>query len=251
MSRKTAWLSAAGAAALAAAFLSIRPAHAALHHAALVVEHSSGRVITRCVGFVEDQISGLQLIQRSGVEYQAQTFGSMGSAICQLDNEPSPVPSDCFGSGPYWQYSRRQAAGWQPSAVGASSSRVHDGDMDGWRYAAGSGQAPPNIAFAGVCSAPAETAGVAASHPVATSVVPRAVATAPPASGAPTPTPTASPSLQAMAPTPAASQSAALAATGPTTHPAASPPISSWLFLAGATALLLGLGVVNYLRRGP
>jgi hypothetical protein len=245
------WLCAAGAAALAAALLSIRPAHAALHHAALVIEHSSGRVITRCVGFVEDQITGFQMIQRSGVQYQAQTFGSMGSAVCQLDNEPSPVPSDCFGSGPYWQYSRRQAAGWQPSAVGASGSAVHDGDMDGWRYAAWSGQTPPNISFAAVCSAPAATTGAAASHSATTSVAPRAAAAAPPTSSTPTPTATASASLEAIAPTASPSQRAALSATGPTTRPPPSSPIGTWLLLAGATALLLGLGAVNLLRRGP
>ncbi|HET9849361.1 MAG TPA: hypothetical protein VFR68_12510 [Candidatus Dormibacteraeota bacterium] len=208
-------------------------------------------MITRCVGFVEDQITGLQLIQRSGVEYQAQTFGSMGSAICQLDNEPSSVPSDCFGSGPYWQYSRRQAAGWQPSAIGASGSAVHDGDMDGWRYAAGSGQTPPNIAFVAVCSAPPPNAGAPTSHSLTTPVAPRAPATAPPASSAPTPTATASPSLDAVTPSASPSRHLALAATGPTTRPPASSPLGTWLLLAGATALLLGLGVVNFLRRGP
>ena len=47
------WLGAAASAALLAALLSIRPAHAAIHHAALVIQHASGSVITRCVAFAK------------------------------------------------------------------------------------------------------------------------------------------------------------------------------------------------------
>jgi hypothetical protein len=146
-SRGSAWLGAAALAALAAAFVGVRPAHAAVHHAALVIQHSSGRVLSRCIAFAEEQLTGLELIQRSGVQVQTQSFGTIGSAVCQLDREPAQAPADCFGSGAYWQYSRRRGTGWQPSDLGASRSVVRDGDMDGWRYAGGSGQAPPALAF--------------------------------------------------------------------------------------------------------
>jgi hypothetical protein len=240
---KTTWLGAAASAALMAAFLSIRPAHAAIHHAALVIQHASGSVITRCVAFAEDQISGLQLVQRSGVEYEAQAFGSMGGAMCQLDREPSTVPPGCFGSGPYWQYFHRGGAGWQTSALGASSSALHDGDTDGWRYAAGANQAPGNVAFASVCGAPAQPAAASATH---TALAPKAATPAPTATPAP-----AMPSLEALAPSASPATAAVLTSTGPPTQPPKPTAIGPWLAFGGMAILLLTLGAINLRRRGP
>jgi hypothetical protein len=238
---KTIWLSAAASAALIAALLSIRPAHAAIHHAALVIQHASGSVITRCVAFAEDQITGLQLVERSGVQYEAQSFGSIGTAMCQLDREPSSPPPGCFGSGPYWQYFHRQGAGWQASAFGASSSVLHDGDMDGWHYAAGAKQAPGNLAFASVCGAPAPPPSLAATH------VPQAPSQA---TAIPTPTPAITATLEALAPSGSPQPNAVLTSTGPPTPPTKPTAMGPWLALGSMAMLLLILGAINLRRRG-
>jgi hypothetical protein len=236
----TARLSAAGAAAIAAALLAVHPVHAAVHHAALVIQHSGGSVLARCVAFAEEQITGLQLVQRSGVEYDAQSFGSIGSAMCQLDQEPSPVPAGCFGSGAYWQYFHREGGGWQTSPVGASSSVLRDGDMDGWRYAVGANQAPGTVAFAAVCGAPPP--------PVAATQVARPTLQATPL---PTATPAPATSLEALAPSPSPRPNAVLASTGPPTQPPKPAPIGTWLAVGTIATLLLGLGAINLRRRGP
>jgi hypothetical protein len=236
----TARLSAAGAAAIAAALLAVHPVHAAVHHAALVIQHSGGSVLARCVAFAEEQITGLQLVQRSGVEYNAQTFGSIGSAMCQIDREPSTVPSGCFGSGAYWQYFHRQGGGWQASPVGASSSVLRDGDMDGWRYAVGANVAPGNVTFAAVCSPPPP--------PVAATQVARAPHQATPV---PTATPAPATSLEALAPTPSPRPKSVLATTGPPTQPPKPAPMGTWLAIGTVASLLLGLGAINLRRRGP
>jgi hypothetical protein len=241
---KTMWLSAAASAALMAAVLSIRPAHAAIHHAALVIQHASGSVITRCVAFAEDQISGLQLVERSGVQYEAQGFGSMGGAMCQLDREPSTVPSGCFGSGPYWQYFHRGSGGWQTSAVGASSSALHDGDMDGWRYAVGANQAPGKVAFASVCGAPAPPPAATATH---TAPTPNRATAAPTA----TPAATAALSLDALAPSASPTPAAALASTGPPPQSPKPTAMGPWLAFGSMAILLVTLGAINLRRRGP
>lgn len=238
------WLGAAATAALTVALLSVRPAHAAIHHAALVIQHSSGSLITRCVAFAEEQITGLQLIERSGMQYEAQDFGSIGSAICQLDREPSTVPPGCFGSGPYWQYFHRQGGGWQNSALGASSSTLHDGDMDGWHFTPGAKQAPGNVAFAAVCAPPPAPTVT----PVATATyqpTPAHTAT-PPGETASIATP--SPGTQALAPSVSPPAATALAATEPPTRP---PPgsLGPWLLLGGAVVVLTGLGAFNLWRR--
>ena len=250
--RRAAIVAGALGAAVLAALLYIRPAQATLHHAALVIQHSGGGVLTRCVSFMEDQISGLQLIQRSGVQYQVRTFGTIGTAVCQLDNEPTPVPSSCFGAGPYWQYSHRTAAGWQPSGVAASAWVLRDGDMDGWRYAAGAAQTPPPIGFASVCTPVVSSA--AASHPASPATAIRSTAAAPtqtqPAIAAPATAATSpSSSAQALAPTMSATPRMALAETGPQDKAAPGPPITAWLLLGGGSISLIALGAVNLARR--
>ncbi|HEV2012800.1 MAG TPA: hypothetical protein VGR77_02800 [Candidatus Dormibacteraeota bacterium] len=243
----TARLSAAGAAAIAAALLAVHPVHAAVHHAALVIQHSGGSVLARCVAFAEEQITGLQLIERSDVQYQAQSFGSIGSAMCQIDREPSTVPPGCFGSGAYWQYFHRQGGGWQASPVGASSSLLRDGDMDGWRYAVGANQAPGNVAFAAVCGAPSPP--VAASHAASASGAVRLAPTQ--TTPVPTETPTPATSLEALAPSASPGPNAVLASTGPPTQPPKPAPIGTWLTVGTVAILLLGLGAINLRRRGP
>lgn len=233
-------LSTAGAAAIAAALLAVHPVHAAVHHAALVIQHSGGSVLARCVAFAEEQITGLQLVQRSGVEYDTQTFGSIGSATCQLDREPSPVPAGCFGSGAYWQYFHLEGGGWQTSPVGASSSVLRDGDMDGWRYAVGPNQAPGSVAFAAVCGA--------APPPVAATQVAKAPHQQTPV---PTATPAPTTSVEALAPTPPPRPNAVLASAGPPTQPPKPPPVGTWLAVGTVATLLLGLGAINLRRRRP
>ena len=244
----------AGAAAVLAVLGLSQHAHAAtLHHAALVVEHSSGRLLTRCVGFLEDQISGLQLIERSGIEYQAQQFGGLGSAICQLDSEPQPVPSGCFGGGAYWQYFHRTPSGWIQSGAGVSTWSLHDGDLDGWRYASGAGQAPVNISFQSVCApaTPSATRPAVSRTPVAKSTeTSRAAASHPGTAIAPPSAATASASLQAIAPTVSATARPALAQTG--SQPPSGPAIPIPLAIIGMSAVpLLGLLLINLRRRAP
>jgi hypothetical protein len=246
----------ASAAALLGLLAFAHATHASnVHHAALLIEHSSGRILTRCVSFLEDQISGFQLVQRSGVEYQAQPFGSMGEAICQLDYEPQPVPSNCLGTGAYWQYYHRTPGGWTQSSVGASTWMLHDGDMDGWHYAAAAGQ-PPNVTYDAVCGAPSasvtaaptRTSAPAVSVAAASSRAPSVTATVTP----PTPSPSPSPSLEALAPTLTPTAKAELAVTSGSAN--GPPPPSSavaWLLLLFGTTVLVGLAAVNLLRRGP
>jgi hypothetical protein len=214
-----------------------------------VIEHSSGQLLTRCVAFAEDQITGMQLIQRSGVEYQAQTFGAMGSAICQLDGEPGAVPSNCFGTGAYWQYFHRQGASWQQSALGGSSSVLHDGDMDGWHYAAGAAQPPANLTFATVCASPV-VPPPSATHSAPANAAPALPAPTPLATASPSPS--ASPAIEALAPSPSPTAHVALASTGPPRSPPPARDPRPLLLLAIGLVLLGGLAVWNLSAgRGP
>ena len=222
-------------------------ADAASHRAALVIEHSDGSLVERCITFAAEAISGLQLIQLAQVENRTQSFGDMGQAVCQLDFEPAQVPSNCLGSGgAYWQYYRENSSGWVLSGSGASGSPVHDGDVDGWHYAA-SPQPPPRVAFSQVCAPQAAaTPGRVAAPAIAVSARPAAAQ------------PTTAQALAADAGDPiihhAPMRVLAILAGQPRTVPSGvSPPIDLGAAAIFSTAaLLLGFSLLyGWRRRAP
>lgn len=168
------------------------------HYAGLVIVHGDGRVITRCVSFSEETISGLDLLRRSGLALTVSPFGGMGYGVCAIDGEGCGEGEACFcqcESAPcrYWVYSHRRPDGsWALSGVGASGRRLADGDVDGWVWGDGS-VAPPHLEFSEICPAQKPSPS-----PLATPSVPP-LETSPeesPLSGTPEVSPFSSPVLE-------------------------------------------------------
>jgi hypothetical protein len=138
-------------------------------HAALVVEHGDGSVVTRCVAFNADTISGEELLNRSGVAWSSQAFGGFGDAVCALDGEPVHYV-DCLGKDSYWAlFVSRRGGPWQLSSGGISSITLGDGDAEGFRYVPDAGIAAPRVLPSGVCPTAATSyVSPAASTPTAT-----------------------------------------------------------------------------------
>jgi len=120
----------------------------------LVVEHGDGRVVRRCVGFNGSTTTALAILETSGLETGLLSYGALGTAICQIDNEPARY-SDCLpSSGSYWVLFVARAGGaWSDSARGASSVTVADGDDVGFRYDPQTGADPPPPSPRGTCPA--------------------------------------------------------------------------------------------------
>ena len=119
-------------------------AAAGSHHAAVVVEHGDGSVVTRCVAFAASSVTGEQLLNQSGVAWSSQTFGGFGDAVCALDGEPAHY-LDCPGKDGYWAvFVARGDGSWQLASVGISTLTLGDGDAEGFRYvpAVGDPEAP-------------------------------------------------------------------------------------------------------------
>lgn len=163
--------------------------------AGLVVRFGDGRVLTRCVDLPEGGLTGLELLQRSGLDLKFQVQG-LGALVCRIDQEGCPSENDCLcqchsmGAGcRYWAYHSLRGDGWHYEQVGPTARRVGAGDVDGWAWGAGSvsdGVAPPPVTFAQVCAAAPPTALPSATDAPPTSAVPtvtairRATATAVP-----------------------------------------------------------------------
>jgi hypothetical protein len=157
----------------------------------LVVVHGDGRVITRCVAFDEDQISGSALLERSGLA-KLTSIGPLGQTICSLDGEGCPSTA-CFCeciSTPciYWVYHNRQPDGsWGYANIGAAQRMLADGDVDAWVWGEAT-QSPPPVSFETICGGPAVAGGA--------TVTPAATPTAEAAATTSEPTPTAAPPTQ-------------------------------------------------------
>ncbi|MDQ6711510.1 MAG: hypothetical protein M3Z11_13290 [Candidatus Dormibacteraeota bacterium] len=211
-------------------------------------------MIWKCVEFAQASISGLALLELSGVNSgqppQVYDWGGGTDTVCQVDREPRQVPDRCFGpmSGPNWSDWQLAASGWVPRSSGVTGYAVHDGDMEGWTYSTAFGARPPSPTFSQICpppvAAPAATPG--RTSPAAIHVFsPAAPQTAPP------PSPSVTPSLEALAPSATATAvPGTLAATNatPPTRSGGLPP--SVVVLGAAVALLSVLLAWNLRRRG-
>jgi hypothetical protein len=119
----------------------------AAHHAYVVVQHLSGTSQQKCVGFSGDAIDGPTLMDKSGIEYQTQTF-SFGKGVCQVDNEPAQF-TECFPKNqPYWALWVETKAAWAPAQTGYTQVTLHDKEALGWHYVQSTdpSPAPPPLA---------------------------------------------------------------------------------------------------------
>src|SRR5918997_1107723 len=142
------WVLISLAALLAGVLLTPAPilADEELHHAGLVVRDAQGRMTYAWVPFAEEEIDGIDLLRRSGIPVVTVGFGALGDGVCPIAGQGCGVaecrPTVCQGSAadaPYWQFFRQDPVDtavwtWQP--LGASSSKVEDGDVFGWSWTA-------------------------------------------------------------------------------------------------------------------
>lgn len=209
------------------------------HRAGVVVVHGDGRVVTRCVSFDEEAISGADLLRRSGLPVTLSAYGGLGYGVCAIDGEGCWDAQDCFchcqgESCAYWTYSHRQADGsWAISGLGASAWMVGDGDVEGWVWGDGT-TAPPLFSFGEICS----------SNPA---VLPTAVPTR-----SPSPTPTSQPTVvPTRSPSPAPTSQPTAVPTrspspAPTSMPTAAPTDQPALQPAAPPSALPAAGPADY-----
>ena len=129
------------------------------HRAAVLVDTGT-EVKSVCVRFREESISGIEALQRAAVDPVLQAFSGKGAAVCSLCGVGCPAGESCLtcnAEGRFWSYSRAPAGttALRTSGVGASSTTVRDGDVEGWRW--GLGGAPPFVTVQQVCGEAATT----------------------------------------------------------------------------------------------
>ncbi|MEZ4716707.1 MAG: hypothetical protein R2851_11565 [Caldilineaceae bacterium] len=76
----------------------------------LVVVHEDGAVVSQCVAVDQPEVTGLQVLEQSGLDLNYDPSNPMGAAVCRIDGEGCGYPQDdcfcrcldvpCF----YWSY---------------------------------------------------------------------------------------------------------------------------------------------------
>ena len=133
------------------------------NRAGLVVVDGAGESHAYCVDFAEAEISGYELLQRAGLALSVEA-AAMGATICAIDGEGCAFPAEscfcqCQGSPcVYWSYWTLDAdgadEGWRYETMGAGNARVRNGDVQGWRWGAGTvteAQEPPLLTLDEIC----------------------------------------------------------------------------------------------------
>jgi hypothetical protein len=128
------------------------------NRAALVVRLGDGSVETACVAFNEPQITGYDLLVRSGLNVVVEVQG-MGALVCSIADEGCPANDclcQCRGGGDcvYWSYWHQQQGEWLYSSGGSSVYPIRHGMVDGWSWGPGAvskAVPPPEISFTEIC----------------------------------------------------------------------------------------------------
>lgn len=209
------------------------PAGAPQNRAAVVID-TGEFVKTACVRFAEESISGKEALERAQVQAVFRAYSGQGTAVCALCGKGCPADESCLtcGGNNYWAYHRARAgaATYTPSQAGVSSTRVRDGDTEGWKW--GPGTPPPYFSFEQICpleeQQPSDGGGSSSPPP-------------PPPPEASDPAPGAGPAAAdprpsaRLAPTPLAPADVPPAAPSDTTTTAVPPPTTAGPTTAGPT----------------
>ena len=139
-----------------------------------------------CISF-NGTINGVEALERAGVQATTAGFDGLGSGVCAIEGQGCPS-SACFQCAlpSYWHYFRASSGGaFSASPVGASSTRVEDGDVEAWVWGARIGPPDP-VRVEDVCGpAPSPPPPV----PTAPAVTSPAPGPGPGSPGEPTPAP--------------------------------------------------------------
>ena len=106
--------------------------------AGIVIQNSTGELITRSVEFEEAELTAEELLVRSGFKMTIAEF-SFGKSVCFLHDEGALDPSQCFDHPQQWFWNFFQKSStpdWVAASTGISSATVVHGDLIGFAFGA-------------------------------------------------------------------------------------------------------------------
>jgi hypothetical protein len=131
---------------LAPFFLFYPASSQAENRAGVVVVHSDGQIKHRCVSFEEPSISGYLLLEKAGFAPQQDR-----GFVIEIDGEKTKSAWEISAGDRYWSYWKLKDSKWIYSLVGALTSQVGAGQIDGWKISP-SDTNLPLLSFEEICS---------------------------------------------------------------------------------------------------
>jgi hypothetical protein len=128
----------------------------------LVIQFQDGSIQKKCVEITKEPYTGYDVLMASGYPIISDFGGSLGAAVCKIDQVGCNA-DNCFCDTPnywsYWHLGKDDAgqAAWLYSSTGSSNYTVTPGGVEGWRYGEG---VPPSEkpTFEEICQSPTSTA---------------------------------------------------------------------------------------------
>jgi hypothetical protein len=123
------------------------------HQAGLIIQHSDGSLIMKCIHFQKEEVTGEDLLRLAEIPFVSDVTNPMGSKVCSIDGQGCNFPAEkcfcqCGNTGPctYWAYFvLNQDGDWVYAPVGAKGRTVHDGDIDAWAWLTRASKDDPSI----------------------------------------------------------------------------------------------------------
>lgn len=118
-------------------------AEAAGVHRALVVVDTGSTTYRQVITFDGASVTGLQALELAGANPVVSSYAGQGGAVCRLFGVGRDAGPNCLGGADgdnrYWGYFRAPSGttSFTYSRSGAGSVPVHDGDVEGWKFATG------------------------------------------------------------------------------------------------------------------
>lgn len=110
-------------------------------YAGIVIRPGDGTVTYAYVP-LNETVSGIELLRRSGVSLVTVGFGGLGEGVCRIEDigcDVGPCRTRLCQTGdrdsPYWRYFQAEDSGeWVASPLGGSGTKVEPGGVDGWSW---------------------------------------------------------------------------------------------------------------------
>jgi len=103
-------------------------------HGYIIVQFDDHDLAARAITFTTP-ISGLRALELSGLNVVTANF-DWGSAVCSIEGVGCPAEKCFCDANRFWGYNYWDGNAWQGYLVGADTSSLNDGAVEGWRWGA-------------------------------------------------------------------------------------------------------------------
>jgi hypothetical protein len=115
-----------------------------------IVIHPGDGTVTYAYVPLDEPVSGIELLRRSGISLVTIGFGGLGDGVCRIEEtgcDVGPCRTRLCQTGdrnsPYWRYFQQSDTGaWVASPLGGSATKIAPGEVDGWSWTPDQGNLP-------------------------------------------------------------------------------------------------------------